>query len=256
MMQDDRTSSDDASVAVRNWPLIMAFILVELYIAYWVWFTTGEVTGKYFNLMALALGMVVAAIYLGLVFTRRNFIVRLAIDIAATLFVVFGHSIPTHLTEVQRSKEEAIYKAEALEEKKASQIKFNAWLEDMKQTGNHGPPGQLPPMLTVEDDGTTVRVQNISDKGIAVALARVQEDSTASVGWKGCGMYTEDGGGHRYYRTIDPNNSITYTTYKDCASAFRNAPIEYRVGRRSPEIGWWSDSAFAKPEGRENDGIR
>ena len=45
-MQDHEKSLDAPPAAMRNWPLILAFILVELYIAYWVWRTTGTLTGK------------------------------------------------------------------------------------------------------------------------------------------------------------------------------------------------------------------
>ena len=257
-MQDDNDLSDEPTTDKEHWrlPLMLAFMVVELYIAYWVWGTTGELTGKYLNLFALALGMVVAAIYLGIVFTRRNFLVRLAIDIAATLFVVFGHVIPTHRAEVEQKTEEQARAVRLKAADEASKIKLDAWLTEMKQAGNHGPPGQVPPMLTVEDDGTTVRVQNDSDRGIRIALARVREDSTVPGGWKGCGMYTTDGGGGKYFWIIDSNKSITYVTREPCAPQFRGAPIEYRVGERPPENGWWSDSAFAKPEGREDDGIR
>ena len=42
-----------------------------------------------------------------------------------------------------------------------------------------------------------------------------------------------------------------------CADAFVGAPVEYRVGNDSSEIdGWWSDSAFTAPEGRDQDQAR
>ena len=62
------------------------------------------------------------------------------------------------------------------------------------------------------------------------------------------------GGG--YYTFVSPGKTRVFIPNTPCGLSFRGAAIEYRVGHRPPEIGWWSDSAFAKPEGRETDGVR
>jgi hypothetical protein len=59
-----------------------------------------------------------------------------------------------------------------------------------------------------------------------------------------------------YFIFFAPQDSITYVLRKECAPMFRDAQIEFRVGNESGDIGWWSDSAFAKPKGREYDGIQ
>jgi hypothetical protein len=193
-MQDYRNSQGGAPRADRTLA-VMVFIVFELVIAYWVFGTAGTLTGKYLNLLAILFGQVVAVAFFALVVTRRNLKVQLAIDFAAILFVLIGYVLPEHRAESQRQAEDQAHEARLKVEEQAYQIKLKAWLEDMKQTGKHAPPGVVPPMLTVEDDGITVRVQNNLDRIICAALARVRKESTVLGGWKGCGMFTEDGGG-------------------------------------------------------------
>jgi hypothetical protein len=193
-MQENNDSFGDPTKLQRNWPLILAFIVVELYIAYWVFGRAMTRSGKYLNFFAIAFGAFVAISYLALVVTRRSYLIRLAIDFAAVMFVLFGYSIPAHRADLERQAED-LARAERLKvADQADEIKLNAWLVEMKKSGNHGLPGVVPPMLKVEDNGTIVRVQNISDTRIVAALARVREDQSAPGGWKGCGMYTDFGG--------------------------------------------------------------
>lgn len=255
MRENDDSTSDPRQSMISGGQFVV-FFAIEFIIAFGFFATAGTLSGKYLNLFAIVFGMVAAAAYLVLVMTRRIFKVRLAIDIAAVVFVLFGYVIPEYRADVQQKTEERARVVRLRAEDEADKIEFNAWLAAMKQSTNHGPPGEVPPMLTVKDDGTTVRVQNNLDHSINVALARVREDSNSPGGWKGCGLYTDDGGGRKYSWVIAPKQSITYVTWQECGAAYRDAPIEYRVGKRPPESGWWSDSAFAKQEGREFDGIR
>jgi hypothetical protein len=225
-----------------------------------LWIGTELFGGYIFGLGALILSGAVGLGFAVFALTRRNPKYRLTVDIAGIVFWIVAFVIPMQYRGYTQQAEEQARAEKAVMEGQAYQIKFNAWLENMKKTGQHGPPGVVPPMLSVQDQGTTVKVMNILDKEIVITLARVRQDPTAPGGWKGCGMYTDSppgmGGGRFYHYTLSPKDHLTFSTHENCASAFLETPIEYRVGRRAGDIGWWSNSAFAKPEGREYEGIR
>lgn len=221
-----------------------------------LWIGTELFGGYIFGIGALILGGLAGLGFAVFALTRREPKFRLMVDIAGLVFWLVGFVIPREYEDYKRKAEEHARTEKAVTEKRTDQIEFNAWLENLKKTGQHAPPGVVPPMLTVEDNGTTVKVTNIHDKEIVVALARVRQDPAAPGGWKGCGMYEGARGSRFYFIYLGPRKSLMYTPWEECAGNFVNAPIEYRIGQRPPEIGWWSDSAFAKPEGREYEGIR
>ena len=116
-----------------------------------------------------------------------------------------------------------------------------------------GPPGAVPPMLKSDDDGIKVVVENITAKGMTVALTRVIENASAATGWRGCPMRTSGKVGGTYHSYwLNSGERATYEADANCAQRFRGAAVEYRVGKDARDTGWWSDSAFAAPDGRQN----
>lgn len=169
-------------------------IVLSGLVVLWLGLDSG-IAGALFGAIAFFVGVGVGIVFIVLVFTRRDPKARRLLDIAGLLFALLGYVVPvTYQGYALRADEQARVERAAAAEK-ADEIARNAWLEDMKQAGQHGPPGMVPPMISVEDDGTTVRVQNNLGKKIVVALARVREDSTVTGEWKGCGMFTIDRGG-------------------------------------------------------------
>ena len=127
-----------------------------------------------------------------------------------------------------------------------------AWIESLKANA-HGAPGEVPAMLSIVDEGGVVAVTNNSGTWRTVALAKVVPDPAAADSWYGCAMYVEkDQGYYRY--SIGPRQSVRYRLDPACAIAFAGAVIEFRVGDGPGEEGWWSDSAFATPAGRNRGG--
>jgi hypothetical protein len=125
-----------------------------------------------------------------------------------------------------------------------------AWIAALRQNPNgHGRPGVVPPMLHVVDDGRGVAVTNTAQEWLTVALARVLPDQQRE--WRACPLLTV-GEVSDYYRfSIGPSQTARYAPLPDCAAEFDGAPLEYRVGDPLPNTtGWWSDSAFAAPNGR------
>jgi hypothetical protein len=270
-MKDDRALQEK----VRNaWLLLLVPLEIligvgvaaatTLLLSYLVVLLLGRdsgIGGALFGYLAFIFGIVSGIVFVVFTATRRDPKLRFKVDIAGMVFAIVAFVIPvTYKDYARRADKNALAERGAAEEK-ASQIKFNAWLENMKKTGQHGPPGAVPPMLAVEDDGVVVRVLNNSDQEIMLALARVREDSSFPGAWKGCGMRHADNddpnaGRRGYYVFVSPKKTRVFLLNTPCELSFRGVAIEYRVGQRPPEIGWWSDSAFTKPEGREMDGIR
>ena len=144
----------------------------------------------------------------------------------------------------------ATYRAEREAAERSEAAARELWIAALQQNPNgHGPPGVVPPMLEVVDDGRNVHVTNTTQEWLTVALARVLQNNQRE--WLACPLLTV--GEHSdYYRfSIGPAQSARYAPLPDCAAGFDGAPLEYRVGDPLPNAtGWWSDTAFAVPKGR------
>jgi hypothetical protein len=123
-----------------------------------------------------------------------------------------------------------------------------------RASGTHGPPGQVPGVLGVQDEGTAVRVELLDTlrPELPLALARVRPDPARPGGWNGCPMRA-DGSQTKYGAyLLRPGAALSFTLAPRCAEAFRDAPLEFRLGSwqaGGDSPGWWSDSALAVPEG-------
>jgi hypothetical protein len=188
-------------------------------------------------------GYWVLALVLGLAGVRRA---RYALDVVAAVVAAATYGglwWQAHSAEVA-----ARVAAETAARNEAAAAE--AWIAALRQSPNgHGPPGVVPPMLEVVDDGRGVQVTNITQEWLTIALARVQQDDQGH--WHACPLLTV-GEVSDYYRfSIGPGGSARYAPLPDCAAAFAGAPLEYRVGDPLPNrTGWWSDTAFAVPKGR------
>lgn len=161
---------------------------------------------------------------------------------------------------VQRSgqvlmEQKAVQQAERVKADAARQVAEEAWRAGLRARGDHGPPGVVPPSLRVEAGDTGIIVTNITQKPLSVALFRVREDAAAPGGWRACSMHTAGtrGAGLRFYRySLGPGERTTFVNFEPCAASFKDALIEYRIGQHPDESGWWSDSALAAPNRRDD----
>jgi hypothetical protein len=145
---------------------------------------------------------------------------------------------------------QAHYRAERAAAERSEAAEREAWIAALAENPNgHGPPGVVPPMLTVVDDGRGATVTNGTQEWLTVALARVLQDVQGE--WRACPLLTV-GEVSAYYRfSIGPGRTARYAPVPDCAARFEGAPLEYRVGDPVRNAtGWWSDTAFAVPDGR------
>ena len=162
--------------------------------------------------------------------------------------------LPVHRSGQALMEQKTAQQAERVKEEAARQAADEAWRTDLLARGDHGPPGVVPPMLRVEAGDTGVIVTNSADKPVTVALFRVREDATAPGGWRACSMHTTGphGTAMRFYHiSLGPGESTIFVNFETCPSSFNDATIEYRVGHRQEEVGWWSDSALAVPDRRD-----
>jgi hypothetical protein len=124
------------------------------------------------------------------------------------------------------------------------------WIAALRQNPDgHGPPGVVPLMLEVVDDGRGAEVTNTTQEWLTVALARVFQGNQGQ--WHACPLLTVGEISDSYRFSIGPGQTARYAPLPDCAAAFDGAPLEYRVGDPFRDAtGWWSDTAFAVPNGR------
>jgi len=238
--------------------LSLAVGCAAAYQAYVVACDAFHCSGGSFVAIPIMLGAVVAGLMAAAVFfviyriKGRAPNTRRVIDAVAIVGVI---ALLVYPVAKIYADEDALREQIAAQQKAAAE-KFNAarlaWIANLRASDAHGAPGVVPPMLKVEDDGINVVVENISSKAVIVALARVIEDAAAPTGWRGCAMRTSGKvGGTYYFYSLNAGERATYAAYDNCAEMFRGAAIEYRVGKDARDTGWWSDSAFAAPDGRE-----
>jgi hypothetical protein len=193
--------------------------------------------------VVVAAGYWILALALGLAGRRRT---RYALDAVAAVV-----ALATYGTLAWRDYSQSTAARLAAEQAARTETAAReAWVAALRQSPDaHGPPGVVPPMLTVVDDGRDAHVTNNTQEWLTVALARVMPDGQGE--WRACALLTV-GEHSAYYRfSIGPGRTTQYAPLPDCAAGFEGAPLEYRVGDPfQDEVGFWSDSAFAAPEGR------
>ncbi len=212
--------------------------------------------GLIFLFAAFLLGLLGGGLFYALCRAQRGEpLRRMGVLLAGYMgFVLF------FVAPLQRAAEE--HRVQAFErEQQARQAEADlearqaAWLEELRADGRHGPPGQVPALIQAQDDGEVVVVTNPGNRGIMVALARVREDPAAAGGYQACSLVTR-GQHSRYHRFhMAAGATVTFEPLTpQCGERLRGAPIEYRVGEYPDATAYWSDSAFAAPKGRENQG--
>jgi hypothetical protein len=262
MMTDSKTS------AGSRWPKLLAQLALsvpELAIAYGFGFAVfwgvlalgcravspvcDSAGGLAVVIVALGVSIVaggtywVAALSLGLAGRRRA---RYVLDGAAAAVAVTTFATLAWREHSTQTAHRVAAETAALNEAAARE----AWITALRQNPDgHGPPGVVPPMLAVVDDGRGVQVTNTSQEWLVVALARVLQDEQDV--WRACPLLTV-GEVSDYYRfSIGPGQMARYAPLPDCAAGFEGAPLEYRVGDPVLDAtGWWSDTAFEVPNGR------
>jgi hypothetical protein len=234
----------------------LALSLLELpiaagmgFLACWGFATTAcavakcqDLQGIPYLLMGAVAGVIVAIGFWATAFAiRRRRRRRLIWDGAALLALLTSGALVAWTSY----RERAAHEAEIAHQQQQFTDLRNAWIDRLRHSA-HGPPGVVPPMLRVILEGTTVMVTNASEQELVVTLARVLPDAEAPGGWRACTLRVPSG----TPPSIAPGKSLRYEDNATCDAAVLNGPLEYRVGHDHRDVGWWSDSAFAAPDGR------
>jgi hypothetical protein len=188
----------------------------------------------------------------------REMRTRLMVDTVAVLLALVwwnvGQRVEEHQARVEYQQGESVRAIERAAAGTEDHYGRNRFFDALRRVGNHGAPGQVPAVVRVHDDGTEVEVELLDALGehYPVAVARVMPDPGSRKGWRGCPMVAA--GAQRAHGAflLRPREPVRFTLPLSCAGAFRDAPIEYRIGTwkiGSESPGWWSDSAIAVPEG-------
>jgi hypothetical protein len=203
--------------------------------------------------LALTVGIVVAGAYwiaallLGLAGRTRA---RLTIDLVVGAVALVHHAA----VFIAESRSAGAVRSAAATAANSEASRRTAWIEDLrKDPGSHGPPGVVPSALSVAEGDDLLEVTNVTEAWLTVELARVKPDVAAPGGWRACPLLTAGpvSASHRF--SLGPGHTARFTLLGRCAAEFKREAIEYRLGDPySAGHGWWSDSAFAKPEGWPN----
>jgi hypothetical protein len=186
------------------------------------------------------------------------------LDTIAVLIFVFAFAVPL---SIERAHEKRERRARAAERDVADRAREEAvalrqgeGVAKLRRLGRFAEPGIVPPRFEVRDNGISVTVTFRGDVGTSISLSRVLPDPGSRGGWKGCALWTEGphGEGHFYGHYINPGMTLHFEMYRECIEEFRGAALEFRVGEPTMEgdageRAWWSESAFAWPEGREKE---
>jgi hypothetical protein len=189
------------------------------------------------------------------------------LDAIAVAIFIFAFVIPLSVERADEKREHQLREAqrrvaERERDEYVAQRKAEA-MTKLRRLGRFAEPGIVPPDFEVVDQGSSVSVTNRGEKSTSISLSRVLRDSETPTGWKGCALWTGGPHGHgRYYgHYINPGMTLSFSMYDGCLEEFRDAPLEYRVGEPTMEgeagdRAWWSESAFASPDGRERETFR
>jgi hypothetical protein len=186
--------------------------------------------------------------------SKPAMLVFLALNAVALLVMYAGMVQPIREANEAEARQKAAAAAELEQRRAAQEVKRQAelreWLRELQASGAYGPPGAVPPMLKVEDDGLLARVTKLGSGDIPVQLDRIRRAADGSPAVR-CPMTVVDRVGVAYQAGTNlfylfPQKDYVFTAAPKCAEAFKGAPLEFRVGGTHPayRAGWWTETAL------------
>jgi hypothetical protein len=183
---------------------------------------------------------------------------RIKLDVVLTLGVLVwllaGQRAMEHQARLEQQQFQVVQTLDRASADSDDRYARDRFLAARRDSATHGPPGQVPGVLAVQDDGIALRVELLDSlrPELPLALARVRPDPARPGGWSGCPMRAQGAQTKYGAYLLRPGAALSFTLAPRCAEAFRDAPLEFRVGSwkaGGDSPGWWSDSALAVPEG-------
>jgi hypothetical protein len=234
---------DLAWISVRRFTDFVIGVLAGWTVAYWVYLLTWPEPGPDFDELFAGVGLAILGLFASTFFGSLISDIRLPARnrrlLASSFVAVFvaGAAIPMWIREPVIDGSVVALNESTDNLSQSRGLAQAKWLDDIYAAGAHGPLGTEPPMLIVEDDGTSVTVRNITDGTIKCARIHRRLPS---------------GGGGVMLRVqrqecwpLAPGDSATFSA-NDMHMAYEHGPLEFRIGDpQDPEPTWWSDDALA-----------
>jgi hypothetical protein len=124
------------------------------------------------------------------------------------------------------------------------------WIEDLHAAGAHGAPGDIPPMLEVQDSGDGVQVKNVSSDAVCLRISRHVADGDGSVDNRfRCSLLSRNRDGD--CTVLGAGNSdwfeLPQSPHRDTCIG---QPLSFKIGAREggpagADVVWWSDPEIA-----------
>jgi hypothetical protein len=185
---------------------------------------------------------------------RARIKVDIVLALGALVWLLAGQRALEHQARFEEQQFQVMQTVDRASADSGDRYGRDRFLAARRESGTHGPPGQVPGVLAVQDDGTAVQVELLDTlrPEVPLALARVRPDPARPGAWSGCPMRANAPRTKYGAYLLRPGTALSFTPAPHCAGAFRAAPLEFRVGSwkaGGDNPGWWSDSALAAPEG-------
>jgi len=212
----------------------------------WLWHH-GDIALNLFAIFGSIAGFIVGAL-LGILLTRGaafDWRQRLVLLLMVTAWFFGGFLFPSKWGRETREAH-AVARQEAQQQAKwQADDERSRWLADLEAAHAHGPPGEIPPMLKVKEDDTTVWITNISAQDLScVRISRSRD--TRHLDACRLGDYGNDKPNFRC-KTLRAGQTTFLVLYKMADPECFPAPLAFEIGSvDQPEPSWWSDNVLEK----------
>ena len=167
------------------------------------------------------------------------------------LCTICGVSILTYLADrktetVREAADDATVAQIAALDKQA----MREWIEDLHAAGAHGAPGEIPPMLEVQDSGDRVQVKNLSSSPICMTVSRYVEIGDGGVANRfRCALLSRNRQGD--CTPLSAGNSDWFELPNSPQrETCIGQPLSFKLGAREgaradADVVWWSNPEIA-----------
>ena len=122
------------------------------------------------------------------------------------------------------------------------------WIEDLHAAGAHGAPGEIPPMLEVQDSGDGVQVKNLASSSVCMRISRHVERDHGDNRYQ-CALLSRNHEGDCTLLGAGNSDWFELPNVPQRETCI-GQPLTFKVGTRGgaradAEVVWWSDPEIA-----------
>lgn len=202
------------------------------------------------NLMAIfgAIGGFILGAILGVLLTRGaafDWRQRLVLLLMVTAWFFGGFLFPVKWAR-ETGEAHAVARQEAQQlQKWQADDERSRWLADIEAAHAHGPPGEVPPLLKVEEHDDAVWVTNVSAQDLScVRISRSRDTRHLDI----CRLGDDSKYKSNFQcKKLRAGQSTFFVLYKMADPECFQAPLAFEIGSvDQPEPSWWSDNVLEK----------